>query len=340
MISVFQIQSYFTQTLPKLVPQISVEAFTINQQRAGIVFDFAAQVKLKGVQKTLLGGIQPQGNRHLVHQAIADFQGAGLREEDVYFVLAAPYLGESGLDTCRQHQVGGVDLAGNLLLEFDNVYIHRLVPNDNTHPPAKSPKMLFAPITSRVIRTMLEYPDRVWKIRELGRVAQASAAQVYKISEKLVEADLGKKNQAGLSLIQPATLLDSWADSYQFFRENKVVTYSVSNPISLLTELKNHAYAFTLETALALLVDRPPHAYYLYQNIENTGTDQFVAKLGQPAINGNFHLITPFDTGVLHHKQHTKSGKPLVGFVQLYLDLLASGHSQPALQLRTERLGF
>jgi hypothetical protein len=75
---------------------------------------------------------------------------------------------------------------------------------------------------------------------------------------------------------------------------------------------------------------RKPAIYHLYW-----GEDQPPMALGQPNVDGNIHLIRPFDIGVLHHSQQTSIGQPLVGVVQLYLDLFANGQTQAALHLRT-----
>lgn len=109
-------------------------------------FDLVAQVRVGGVERTLLVEVKSSGQPRYLRQVIARFQEAGISDGNVHFLIAAPYISPRGMDVCREHDVGCVDLVGNVYLAFDSVYIERVV-EEKPQRRKRWIKNLFAPVS-------------------------------------------------------------------------------------------------------------------------------------------------------------------------------------------------
>jgi len=228
MASEAEVKAQFISRLAILLPQLEIEELQADQPFRGSNFDFVARVRMGQVRKILLGVVKSSGQPRFLRQVIAWFKESGIANADTYFVIAAPYVSPRGMEICRRHKVGCVDLAGNCYLEFDGVYIERIV-EEKPEPVRRMIKSLFAPISSRIVRAMLEEPHRVWKLTELAEATGASLGQTYNISEKLAAEGFARKRaREGVSLTDPAGLLDTWREEYAVTVLNEVHSYHSS----------------------------------------------------------------------------------------------------------------
>ncbi len=127
MASEAEVKAQFISRLATLLPQLEIEELQADQPFRGSNFDFVARVRMGQVRKILLGVVKSSGQPRFLRQVIAWFKESGIANADTYFVIAAPYVSPRGMEICRRHKVGCVDLAGNCYLEFDGVYIERIV---------------------------------------------------------------------------------------------------------------------------------------------------------------------------------------------------------------------
>lgn len=335
MISYQAVEKYFTERLPRLLPQLTVEAFQLTPNIAGQAFDFAAQVQIGGKAKRLLGGLKERGEPRFIRQAVTELKETGCADDDTYFVITAPYFSQRGLDICRRNQVGGVDLAGNVFLHFDDIYIERIAPNPT--PNKRSLKTIFSPIAARIIRILLSEPDRVWRVKELQQLSEASQPQVYKVLGRLVEADYGHRNRQGFTLHQPARLLDDWADRYAF-ADNKCFGFRCNQP---LTAKMLAAAGAKLNGRYALTLQKPEaHSIpYLYIEVDKLEAWREALNLVTEELEPNLYLVGPADAGIFYGLPRTELA-PIVGPIQHYLDLYSTGHVETAKQLRQQQLSF
>ena len=79
----------------------------------------------------------------------------------VYPVLITTYLGERTRDILKKQGVGYLDLAGNYYLEFNNIYREKIV-DKNPFVDKRRLKTIFKPISSRILRVLLEEPEKTW----------------------------------------------------------------------------------------------------------------------------------------------------------------------------------
>jgi len=349
MVSEAEVKAQFINRLAALLPQLEIEELEEDKRFQGTTFDFVIRVKVGQVSRILLGEVKSSGQPRYLRQAIAQLRETGAASESTYFVIAAPYFSPRGLEICRRHKVGCVDLAGNCYLEFDGVYIERIV-EEKPKPVTRMLKSLFSPVSSRIVRAMLEEPDRTWKLTELAEATGASLGQTYNVSEKLAaEGFTRKSRQEGISLINPAGLLDTWREEYDVAVLNEVHSFHSleRDPAQLMASVEQAAerlearYAFTLHAGASLIAP-----YVRFNDVHfYVGSDPQVwadeLDLRTVEFGGNVHLLRPYDEGVLY-RLRCPQGMAVVGNIQLYLDLYkypARGREQAEF-LREKEIGF
>jgi len=349
MVSEREVKSQLINRLTTLLPRVGVEKLQADGVFQGTVFDFVAEVHVGKVSKTLLGEVKSSGQPRYLRQVIARFKETGIADADAYFVIVAPYVSPRGMEICRRHKVGCVDLAGNCYLEFDSVYIERIV-EEKPQRVKRRIKNLFAPVSSRIVRAALEEPDRVWKLTELAQATGASLGQTYNVSEKLAAEGFGQKSaRSGVKLTDPAGLLDTWRQEYDIAALNEIHSFHSSerDPARVMAEVKQAAeklggkYAFTLHAGASLVAP-----YVRFNDVHlyvESNPQAWTDALGLHTVEfgGNVHLLQPYDEGVFYHLRSPQR-MAVIGNIQLYLDLYkypARGREQAEF-LREKEIGF
>ena len=343
-----EVREQFVDQLESLLPRMKVEKLDPEGWFQDARFDLVAHVSVGEVEKVLLIEVKSSGQPRYLRQVIAEFEGRDLGA-NVYPVIAAPYVSPRGMAICRQHDVGCIDLMGNVYLAFDNVYIERVV-EERPEREKRRIKNLFAPVSSRIVRAMLEEPGRAWRLTELAEAADASLGQTYKVSEKLVDEALAlKSREEGLVLTKPGDLLDLWREAYDVKKANEIHSFHSSerDPRRLMAEVERAAevieeqHAFTLHAGASMIA---PHVRFNDVHFYVKGDPQaWVEALDLHTVEfgGNVHLLRPYDEGVFY-KLRRPEGIAVVGNVQLYVDLYqypARGREQAEF-LREKGIGF
>ena len=349
MVSEREVKAQFINQLVVLLPQVEIEGLEAEGVFHDTRFDFVARVRVGKVRKTLLGEVKSSGQPRYLRQVIARFGECGITDDSVYFVIAAPYVSPRGMEICQRHKVGCVDLVGNCYLAFDGVYIKHTVEKKPQRVKRRI-KNLFASVSSRIVRAMLEEPDRVWKLTDLAEATGVSMGQTYNVSEKLADEGFARKSaRSGVRLTDPAGLLDTWRGEYDMAMLNEVHSFHSSerDPARLMAEVKQAAerlggqYAFTLHAGASLVAP-----YVRFNDVHfyvESDPQAWANALGLHTVEfgGNVHLLQPYDEGVFY-RLRLPQGMAVVGNIQLYLDLYkypARGREQAEF-LREKEIGF
>jgi hypothetical protein len=241
-------------------------------------------------------------------------------------VVVAPYVSPRGREILRQSRVGFLDLAGNCLLQFDGVYIERA---EATKPPAarKQQRSLFAPVSSRIHRVLLEDTERRWKLRDLAQEADVSLGLTHRVVQRLLDEAFLERHDRLLALRGPASLLEAWREVYRYSR-NSIRAYHAATrtPQQLMQRVAEAArhmagrYAFTLHAGASLVA---PFVRFTDIHVYTEGPiDAWIEALDlrEVEFGGNLSLIEPYDAGVFYRAREM-DGANVVGDIQLYLDL-------------------
>lgn len=132
---------------------------------------------------------------------------------DTMAVLAAPYISDRVAQICRESGVGYIDGAGNCHLEAPGLYVH-IEGQQNQSPDTRPAENLFAPKSSRIVRTLLESPLRTWKVQDLAREARVSIGLASRLKHKLIAQAFAEQTPLGLRIRQPRQLLAAWTQAY------------------------------------------------------------------------------------------------------------------------------
>jgi len=333
-----EIKSRIRFELPQLLPELKFWQIEVDKGIAGTRVDFWAKIETEaGVKRLIVGEIKALGQPRFVRDAVMKLKDQVERVKGSYPVVISSVLGEKSKEICRSNEVGYIDLAGNCYLKFDNVYIHKVVRNVGTsYSPTqalikRSLKSLFSPVSTRIVRVLLEEPQKGWKLTELAQASQASIGQVYNVSRKLIDEELAKKDKDNRLVLAEATrLLDMWQEQYAFVKNKIRMYYSferdptkLAQTIAKIAKKSNLPYALTLFVGASLIAPfiRGFASTDFYIGSEGD-LDSWIKALDLRAVEsgGNVHILIPYDKGVFY-KTQVVEGLNVVSNIQLYLDL-------------------
>jgi AraC-like DNA-binding protein len=314
-----------------------------DPSRPNLVVD----IRYEDKRKTLLVEAKSSGEPASLHQAINQLRLASVRRPNAYPVVLAPYISPRGREILRQSRVGFLDLAGNCLLQFDGVYIERV---EAAKPPAarRRQRSLFAPVSSRIHRVLLENAERRWKLRDLAQEADMSIGLVHRVVQRLLDETFLERRDQLLALRDPAGLLAAWTEAYEYPKNAATVYHAAGHtPRQLMECIADSArqmpgrYAFTLHAGASLVA---PFVHFTDVHVytgDPAGAWVEALDLREVEFGGNLSLLEPYDDGVFYRTREV-DGAVVVGYIQLYLDLFhypARGREQADF-LRSRRLTF
>ena len=129
-------------------------------------------------------------------------------------MLVSPYLSQESRTICTDHDVAYLDLAGNVRLAFDTVYIERTVA-EKPRSETRALRSIFTPKASAILRVLLRDPDRAWRVADIAAKANVSYGHVSNVRKALLEREWLEVQGDGAVLTQPAALLRTWRENYR-----------------------------------------------------------------------------------------------------------------------------
>jgi hypothetical protein len=248
-----------------------------------------------------------------------------------YGVFASQYLTPASRDYCKENGVGYFDLSGNCRLAFDEVYIEKEKPL-SIAPEKKRLRSMFSEKSARVIRRLLECPQRAWGVQNLAGYAEVSIATVSLLKEKLLAEGYAERRGEGFFINNPESLLLDWARHYSTREHVQLECYLRGELDQVEIELTSgctqnfYNFAFTLFSAAKRIAPFTRGVQRTHVYVEGDEPLTKIAeklKLKPVDSGGNVRIIDPGDHDLLFGLQ-SADGMRIVSDVQLYLDL--SGH--------------
>ena len=321
--------------------------------------DLIADLTVGGRTKRLLIEVKSPGYPMQLLQAFQVLQWA--REKDKgYPVVVTDAISARGASLAREAGVGYLDLAGNCWLNLGEIYIDKTSPQPavrqgaSTLParisvvrPRGELRRLFSRKATRVIRTLLEQHTNNWNAAKLAEASQVSIGHAYKVTRALLTQGFLIQEQRQVRLRDPGALLDAWAAAYRLDPALIQSFYTpFKDPAAVMAQIAQAAAtqqltcAFTLHAGASLVAPFTRFTdVHLYLK-EPLSDDLLRAmQLERIELGGTVHVITPYDEGVLHHRQVFEQ-IPIVCNTQLYLDLFQhpTRGKEAAEFLRKERM--
>jgi len=336
------------EKLKELVPELQVLEHEEEVSFGGSErYDLLLTVRIGQATRRLLCEVKSVGEPRYIHQAISQIGTVAAEVSDISPMIVAPYISEEGRRLCREAQVGYLDFTGNVFLRFDSVLIDKSgevsVPRER-----KALKRLFAPVSSRIIRVILENPDKTWTFRGVARESGASLGLTYRAVDALDEKGYVGRDRGAISILRPGELLDLWAQNYNVDINPSQTFYSFARSFSGFVEgLRDVAreeqfrYALTLHSGASKVA---PFVRFTDVHLYYQGDLQTIVEgldLRPVEVGGTIHILTPYDEGVFYNLQCIDD-VVVVCNTQLYLDLVdypARGKEQADF-LREQKMSF
>jgi len=344
------LEAAFVKELPSLLPRLKVSAHRqpgTNVARPDLEVDVVTPTgKKQRLFLEIKAALAPGRVREALRQ-VKSYSGGRLKG---YPILASTFLTPRVREICREEGVGYLDLAGNCSIQLDGLIIEKAV-DKNPFPARGRPRSIFTPVSSRLLRALLEEPKRTWKLADLTATAQVSRGFAYKAAGRLVAEGYVRKEGRLLRLAEPGKLLDDWRDQYGPGGNERFSYYSFErDPVRLMKQIARQAreeslgYAVTSFSAASLVAPFVRGVTTVQWYVpDRQALDTWIKALDlRPVEAGpNAVVVLPYDAGVFYRTRKV-DGIALVGNIQLYLDLYsdpARGKEQAEF-LRKEELGF
>lgn len=345
------LEAELLKALPELIPSLKVIKTRVEPKAGAARADLVVEVATPlGRKRWLWIEVKPTPTPGVVRESLRQLRSGLGKDPKDYPVLASFFVTPRVREICREEGTGYLDLAGNCYLQMDDFYVEKEV-EKNPFPRPGRPASLFSPVSSRILRAMLEEPRRAWTLRELSEAAQVSLGQTSKVCRRLSEEEYASKTEKGIQLTQPGKLLDAWREQYTLDKNTRKAYYSFERvPEQLMAKVaatgkeKGWRYAVTSFAAASFIAPfvRGVEVTTWYIN-DAAAMELWVKALDlRPVESGpNVRILIPYDSGVFYGTQSINN-VTLAGNIQLYLDLYANparGREQAEF-LRAQKIGF
>ncbi len=287
--------------------------------------DFQVDIRIKNRSLTILVEYKSSGQPRLARDSAFQIKEWVTKGRGGYGVFTAPYISPESAAICKDAGIGYLDLAGNCLLSFETIYVHREgKPNSNIQ--RRELRSIYSPKAERILRVLLNWPQQSWKTEALAEAAQVSFGQIANVKKYLMDREWLVPNGGGIRLINPGAVLDEWAAQYRFNRNQVVDYYALSEVAECeyqLAEACQHRemrYALTAFSGAARLA--PAIRYQRAVVYVDGDLDSLTKSLDWKLVTSgaNVSLLVPYDEGVFFDSRDM-DGTQLVTPVQIYLDL-------------------
>jgi len=321
--------SRFLSTVLVETGRITVDDVIVEPSFGGYQPDLLLTARAAGATVRIAVEVKARGEPAYVRTA-AVLLGDLIKQEAIdYALVAVPYYSERGLEICKEYGVGCVDLSGNIFFDYPGIYIER-TGFPNRYKRLRSGTDIFKPKASRVLRVLLNEPDRFWKGEEVAAAASISLGHVSNVRRSLRDQEYIEEKPNGFRLSKPSDLLKAWSEAYKLEPRDSRYYYSLDKVGEIEEKLarflndRTAEYAFTMFSAADKLA---PYVRYFQVHIYVSEIDALPEEtLGIKPVHSGANLVVmkPYDEGVFYFREFI-DGTYVADPVQIYLDLNTFG---------------
>lgn len=317
-----------TKKLHTLLPNMNIENVSLEvpvdrQNRADVV----VKVTAGDNRKSLLIEVKSNGEPRIVQSSIYKLNKMVGTDKSMYPVFAAPYVSEKSREILISENIGYIDLIGDVYLKFDSVLVDR-ISNAERETERRSNRGIFAKKATRIIRAILDEPNKRWTITELANFCKISPAGAYFVINQLEDKGyIARKTDKSISIIDSKKLLRDWASNWTVDKSRSTAFFSFAKTpeeiISKVVKLSNETGLIYALTGMAGASMVSPFVRYNDVWIYTSGNiDELVKNLDlRPTTSGaNIRIFDPYDEGIFMGSRKIR-GVNVVSDIQLYVDL-------------------
>lgn len=255
-----------------------------------------------------------------------------------YALFAAPFLSEESRRLCAEAGLGYVDMAGNVHVSFDQVFID-VKAQDNPFKEKRSLRSLFTAKAGRVLRMLLTPPLRSWKVKDLELASGVSLGEVSNVRKLLLDREWAEVSRDGIQIKKPEALLLAWRASYEgeYLSEETFSTTIREEAFDAafrkaLEESSNGAHVVLTSYSAAQWYASYAHQGSLYVYADSEGKEILKQYLGLRPVEGggvegggNVIVLEPREDDVFDGRVEVVPGIWCAGVIQTWLDLGIAG---------------
>ncbi len=320
------------------VPFIRINEILQNAGLTHLRPDLWIKLALSYGEQDLLAEVKSSGEPRLVREAASQLlKYRYSAPPGAYGVLIAPFISPRAAEICVEEKIGYVDLSGNCLLSFGQVYIERKG-SSNLFAQKRDLRSLYSPKAERILRVLLTNPQGLWKLQKLADEAKVSLGQVSNVKKILSDREWIEPEHGRIQLIKPIELLSEWAVNYDAKRNVVGDFYTFKTAWEFEADLaewcakEGTEYALTGFSGAARLapavryqraiayVDLPPSVVAVSMGLKEVTS------------GANVSLMQPYDEGVFYGARAVNEVW-IASPIQVYLDLVGTkGRGEEAAQ--------
>ncbi len=318
----------FIKKLPSPLPNMDIEdiSYEIPIDKKSYS-NIMVKVLTGNKKKNLVVEVKSNGEPRFVERSIYQLKNLTKIKKGIYPVFVAPYISERAREILKSENIGYIDLIGDVYLQFDSVLVDRI-----SIAERKTEKRLnrgiFASKATRILRAILNDPNKKWKITELANICRMSPAGVYFVVNQLEDKGyVSRDEDKSIKLIDSNRLLKNWASNWTVEKSRSNAFFSFArSPEEIILKLAkatdelNLKYSFTGMAGASII---SPFVRYNDVWVYISGDlNEIVKKLDlRPTSSGaNIRIFEPFDDGIFMDFREIR-GINLVGKIQLFVDL-------------------
>lgn len=141
---------------------------------------------------------------------------AQYNNKEACYLFMAPYVSEATAEMMRENNLSFMDLSGNCYLLTRRILIH-IGGKPNQYIEQREKKNYLSKTssaTSIILRTMLDQPDKFWKVKELAEASGKAIGTVSNVKTFLTEKDWINDQVYSFGLKNIKELLYEWSKDY------------------------------------------------------------------------------------------------------------------------------
>ena len=292
--------------------------------------DLIMEIKTEDKKKYfIIFEVKSEGQPRFARMAVNQLKYMVNNKKNYYGVFAATFISKESKQICNENGIGFIDLAGNCLFKFDNIYIS-IEGRPNLYPNTRPLKSIFSPKSTRALRVFLYNPKKEWFVKDIAKEAKISLGQASNIKQRLLEYEFVEMTGSGknlkIRLNKAESLLEEWSKNYTY-QKNKIRNFYSMDKVEVLErKLVDYfqdnqiTYALTLTSGASRVA--PFLRYKRIFTYVNNNIDRIAKDLNfkEVSTGPNISFLEPYDEGILYYLQEINGAK-VVSNIQLYLDL-------------------
>lgn len=220
------------------------------------------------------------------------------------YLFMAPYISEATAEMLRNKNLSFMDLSGNCYILTRRIIFH-VSGKPNQYIEKREKKNYLSKSSSAastILRTMLDQPDRLWKVKELSDISGKAIGTVSNVKAFLIEKDWVNDQVHSFGLKNINELLHEWSKDYHKKDSIEKQFYSLDAIPELEKRISEWSFSHDKSAVLAGFSAAARYAPTVRYNkinvyVEEQSLFEFIKDLDleQVQYGGNIVVIIPHD---------------------------------------------